>query len=179
MFTLRQYVRRQWDVIFLVPLLCASSGCASYTTRDVEITVINAKSGKPEKDVSVTAQYRYMMVANAPRDVQGRTDAEGQLVLPMADFSSGGIALQVGESTFSIDDELVRSGGKASWFRQYNSEEQQPFIVSLAPQESIQSSFPLGMLALVVAGGLVILYLRWRKKGSRVAEAGVREGGTP
>jgi hypothetical protein len=98
----------------------------------VVITVTNPNTGEPQSNVEVAVSYRFMGVANPPRDARGVTDKDGKVILEIADFTQGGIQLDVGDSVFMLEPEVVREGGNVRWWRGYDDHEKQPYSVVLA-----------------------------------------------
>jgi len=97
----------------LIAAWCVSAtGCmALYSTRPVEIIATNAETGQPVANLPVSVKYEYLLVLNAPKEASGVTNANGRVILTVADFSNGDIFLQVGDYWNNIRPTLVRDGG--------------------------------------------------------------------
>jgi len=95
-------------VILLVSL--AQSSCFTvfeYDTLDTSITVTRVSDGTVVADTLVRVRYHdeswgYLFKFNKPSDVQGITDASGNVVLPIADFRWG-IEVETGTDAESPD----------------------------------------------------------------------------
>src|SRR5947209_3264744 len=87
---------------------CTLSGClAFYSTRPVEVIVTREGSLEPVANLPVTVNYPQMLILNAPKSAMGKTDQQGKVVLPLADFYNGPIQLQAGNSPFFVDRETA------------------------------------------------------------------------
>ena len=101
-------VRCRMLAVAAAGLGCSMTGClAIYSTRPVEVVVTRADTGEPVPDLPVSVTYVYMLVPNPPKNVSGTTDANGRVVLPIADFDSGPIHFQAGDFFRSIKPETV------------------------------------------------------------------------
>jgi hypothetical protein len=104
-------------------LSCSLTGClAVYSKRPVEVVVTDADTARPVADLPVSVRYDPGMPAwyfaprplNIPQEVSGVTDANGRVVLPLADFGSGSIRLDAGRRVCCIHPETVREGGSVT-----------------------------------------------------------------
>lgn len=112
-------VRSGVITVVTAALGCSLTGClAIYSKRPVEVVVTDADTGQPVADLPVivdyfklTLEYPAVGPLNVPEGVRGVTDANGRVVLPIADFGHGSIRLQAGSYGSSIEPETVRKGG--------------------------------------------------------------------
>jgi len=124
----------------LVPLLSlflalTAPGCvAFYSTRPVEVTVLDPGSEEPVYNVPVSVKYHQIMVLNPPEAVHGTTDQSGVVVLRMANFENGVIEVLAGDTKFLLTGKMVRKGGvfkdgQLHW----RSKDPAPFELRLTP----------------------------------------------
>lgn len=107
-------------------ICCSQIGClAAYSTRPVDVLVIRTDTGQPAAGVPVTVSYASVMMLNQPKNVDGTTDAAGQVTLPMADFLSGPY-LQAGTTKYWAPSEVVRDGGSLIYKPSANPHEPVP-----------------------------------------------------
>ncbi len=101
-----------WNRCLFAIVVCSSAGCmANYTMRPVEVIVTDPKTNEPVADVPVSVRYSFMKLSNPPQEAQGRTDASGRVVLPIADFDHGEITFEAGGNQFILDSARVRGCG--------------------------------------------------------------------
>jgi len=103
---------------WLLLLVFALSGCAGYSMHsmcDVTIQVSDNKTEMPIGNVEVSVKYDYdsygmFYFANKPEPVSGVTDANGKVVLTLADFRYR-ILMWVAGKPAQLSKELVQKGG--------------------------------------------------------------------
>ena len=103
---------------WILLLIVALSGCAGYSMHsmyDVTIQVNDNKTEKPVGNVEVSVKYDYdsygmFYFANKPEPVSGVTDADGKVVLPIADYRYRILMWVSGEPT-QLSKDLVQKGG--------------------------------------------------------------------
>lgn len=107
--------RRRTALVVLVPALLAGCG-NSYTTRPTEISITQFQTNQPAAGLDVKVMYSgWLFVENVPQDVSGKTDREGKVVLPVADFKKGAVNLKVGDpwAYYLITPQVAQRGGEA------------------------------------------------------------------
>jgi hypothetical protein len=109
-------------------------GCtARYTVRPVEVVVTSPTTGEPVADAPVSVRYGFMMVTNPPEAAVGRTDANGRVVLPIADFDRGCISLEAAGNSFPLDALTVRSCGPLKRWAPESDKDKPEVAVRLVP----------------------------------------------
>jgi hypothetical protein len=120
--------------VFLLTFLVfstASAGCWSYSYRPVEVTVTHHDTGKPAVGVPVRAYYLGMMVLNLPKAVEGVTDANGRVILSIADC---GACFDIDKTGYYAERSYIRDGGRLPYKSGPNGGEPlPPHIVTLTP----------------------------------------------
>jgi hypothetical protein len=123
--------------IFALVLLSSMTGCMTASpTRPVDVFVTRADTGQPAADVPVRISYRSLLVLNAPKDVDGVTDAAGRAVLSVADVP-GSIVLRAGDTTFPVERDTVRKGGVLTSRATADSESTPTYSVRLVPRPQL------------------------------------------
>ena len=105
--------------ITAILLVITLSGCAGYsmhTIYDVSVEVRDFKTNKPIGNIEVSVKYDYdsygwFYFANTPEPVSGKTDTNGKVVLPIADYRYR-ILMRVAGELDQLDKALVQKGGK-------------------------------------------------------------------
>ena len=106
---------RQINLLLVFLASCTASGCVAFhTTRPVELVLAHAESGQPVANQQVSLSYKRHMFQGAPGSITDHTDDRGRVVLHIAEVEFN-LALQVGRATFSIDREIVRTGGALNY----------------------------------------------------------------
>ena len=129
-------VRHRLTTLLAIALCFPSVGClAVYSTRPVDVVVTRIDTGQPAAGVPVSVSYASMLVLNQPKDVDGTTDADGRVTLPMADFL-GGPCLQAGTTKYWAPSEIICNGGGLTYKSSANPDEPIPtHAVRLVPRQ--------------------------------------------
>lgn len=116
--------------VVVILLVMSSQGCiALYSKRPVLIETMVAETRQPIPRVPIGVDYSYVMVLNAPDDVEGVTDQNGEVTLELADFSNGTITLHVNQARVRLTKDMVRKGAYVKC--RYNRSN---MLVTLTPQ---------------------------------------------
>jgi hypothetical protein len=103
-------LRNLWFLLAALGSIAASGCVTLYSTRPVELTVTQSGSAQPVANQPVILSYTHSKFVGAPPSVSETTDDQGRVVLPVGDVEFP-IRLQVGQATFDVDREVVRTGG--------------------------------------------------------------------
>jgi hypothetical protein len=107
-------------VIRMLPITLACgmlTGCGpSYTVRPTEIAVTDYQTSQPAPNLDIRVFYSgWLFTEHVPSDVTGRTDQQGKVELPIADFKEGAIHLKLGDpwAYYLVSIDAARHGGEA------------------------------------------------------------------
>jgi hypothetical protein len=120
-------------------LLIPATGCvAVYSSRPMEITVLDPATKTPVSNVPVTVKYRQVMVLNPPQPAKGTTDTSGTVTLPMAGFEGGLygglIEVDAGDTKLLLTRALLKKGGIFDTGQlDVRSDDPAPFLICLQP----------------------------------------------
>jgi len=128
-----------WKMNLVLALLasCAGSGCmAVYSTSPAEFVVTAADSGKPVANLPITVSYLHNVTVGAPSPVNGTTDEQGRVILPVADGQNFfPMSLQAGNRTFQLEGNILRDGGVLTeWPSSANACVEQKVTVRIGPR---------------------------------------------
>jgi hypothetical protein len=102
---------RQARIMVAILISCTEGGClAFYSTRPVELVLTRTESAQPVANEMVILSYNHSIFQGVPGEVVDATDQHGHVVLPIAEVSFR-MTLQVGRAVFSLDRDIVRTGG--------------------------------------------------------------------
>lgn len=109
------------------------TGCLTVPTpKPVEVVVTRTDTGEPAANVPVKVYYLSMLTPR-PKDVEGTTDANGRVTLPM---SSSGPYITAGATRFYAEPVLLRTGGVVTYKPTAHPEEPIPtYSVRLLPNQ--------------------------------------------
>jgi hypothetical protein len=144
-------------LVLAIVASCGSSGClAVYSTCPADFVVTATDSGKPLANLPVTVSYLHSVTVGAPEPVNGTTDQQGRVVLPVADSKNFfPMSLQVGNRTFQLDPNIVQDGGVLTeWQSSANACVQQKITVRLGPRPKSAPPFLKHYSIYSKAGGL-------------------------
>jgi hypothetical protein len=108
---------------------------AVYSKRPVEIAVTREDNGQPVANLHVEIDYAAILCLNIPATVDGVTDEQGRVLLPVADFEYGPVHLRVGDFGATLDVDTIRNGGIVNTTRWVSDVEEKPRLtVRLVPR---------------------------------------------
>ena len=112
-------MNRFFYLLTVTAALVFINGCVWVSLHKYYPTKIEARykdTRQPASIVPVAVQYWYDSYGifydlRKPKKVSSKTDANGEVILDIADYS-GGINLYIGDTGFSIDKNIVQNGGQ-------------------------------------------------------------------
>jgi hypothetical protein len=128
-------------LLFWLAVSVSATGCvAVYSTRPVEITVLDPASKSPVANVPVSVKYHQMLVVNPPQPAKGTTDASGLVTLPVASFEGGlfggVVEVDAGDTKLLLTRALLQNGGVFETGQlDWRSGDSAPFLIGLKPEK--------------------------------------------